>query len=257
MEEVSSEEENTWAAAFRTRGSADFDTADSSSSADDEADADSLGSSQATAGQEADEAFARMEQFLADLEDEEGGEAPLDLADNAEDSDIAEAPEPAAAVPGPEVVNEEVVPKAPQIAQRAAPFPVVQGPRLPAEAVVTWPGVGKIAFHHSKGSFEATCFCHNQCVISRTANGRHVRGHGLVAGRPLGFLACWVQHAALCDSKAQHWDKDVWRATFTQAARLTARRELLELPGGTALAANERAMSPGEGEEAENLLGLL
>ena len=252
-------DENSWAAAFRSSKAADESQDEEPSDSDDgQVDPEDDISVQAIEGEDAQEALARLELFVTDLDEEEAAGALVDFFEETTAPEAEEVPAEELAGPaGPEGVPEGPLPLPPAPQARAAPAMMLAGPRLPAEAVVTWPGLGKIAYHQSKASFEATCFCHPQCVVSRTANGRHIKGRGLVAGRPLGFLTCWVLHATSCDSKAVHWDKEGWKAHFTLESRQTARRQLLALPGGTTLAANERPVSPGEAEEPETLIGLL
>ena len=56
-----------------------------------------------------------------------------------------------------------------------------------ALAVVFMQG-GRIAYHLSKDAFEATCYQHPNCNLSRTAKARR-SGAG---GRPCGLLATWL-----------------------------------------------------------------
>ena len=111
---------------------------------------------------------------------------------------------------------------------------------------------GIIAYHASKNAFEATCFRHRdrRCIVSRTAASG--RGH---AGRPLGFLMCWLR----CDvptSKAEHVDRALCRS-FSHAARLAARRELAAMPEGDVLLAFEREKKEDEADsEPESLSGI-
>ena len=59
-----------------------------------------------------------------------------------------------------------------------------------------------------------------------------MRGHGHVAGRPVGFLVAWLLEGSSCDSKVQHWDKEMWARNLTLEARRAARAEVLSKTGG-------------------------
>ena len=169
--------------------------------------------------------------------------------------DVAEAPEPAlveAALPLEGSPAEAMAPAehAPARPGREAPIE-----RVAAECSVDLPGLG--AYHHSKRAFEAHCHCnHGKCVLSRTSQPPAQAGQ-VGRGRPLGFMTCWLQHGPACDSKAAHWDKDAWRANFSQQLRLEARGFLLGWPGAEALFACERVLADGEDEEPPSLQGLV
>ena len=130
------------------------------------------------------------------------------------------------------------------------------GRRLAAEVTVSLPGGGKIAYYSNKAAFEATCPnpAHGHCVLTRTSKARQSRQHGLVAGRPLGLMCCWLKHADVAD-KAAHWHLPSWHDWCSQDARVEARRALAQLPGGPALLAWEREKAEGELSESENLHG--
>ena len=134
---------------------------------------------------------------------------------------------------------------------------VLVAPRMPAECSVTIPGLGRIAYHQTKLAFEAHCQCgHGRCVLSRTSQGP-AQGQPTGRGRPLGFLMCWLQSGTDCADKARHWNKEAWRATFTQEARLAGRVVLQSFEGAEGLFAAERMLGDGEPEEHESLQGLL
>ena len=78
----------------------------------------------------------------------------------------------------------------------------------------------------------------------------------MVAGRPLGFMVCWLNMGAGCRHKTDHWERGRWQREFTLEARQAAREELLSLSGGPALAEKERAKADGEGDEPVSLQGL-
>ena len=209
-----------------------------------------------------EEAWQRMDWLLEDLGEAEAAERLVDF--HSEEVDVLDDDEPMPAqgsgaadqdLPAAPAGQAEPAPEA----HRAVPLAIAVGPRLPAEALATFVGLGKIAFHQSKQSFEATCFNHRHghCVLSRTCKGRALRHVGVVAGRPLGFLVCWILQSGACDSKAQHWDKDTWKEVFSLEARQKAREQLMGMPGGPTLAAHERARAAGEPEEPTTLEGLL
>ena len=143
-------------------------------------------------------------------------------------------------------------PDAPPVAKAAGA--VVRGPTRMADATITVEG-GRISYYANKSTFEAVCgnHLHGRCVLSRTSRGRAGRG-SRAAGRPLAFLLCWL-NLHECPSKSDHWEKTTW--AFSHAERLAARNQLMETPGGPALAAFERPTRPDEGEEPEGLDGLL
>ena len=103
----------------------------------------------------------------------------------------APAPEPEQEIEEGEraAVPEQVLPEqvaAPVVAAAApAAASLVRGRtylgRTEALAVVQIEGVGRLAHHESKQSFEATCSRHTACVMSRSA-----RGGVRASGRPLG-----------------------------------------------------------------------
>ena len=119
--------------------------------------------------------------------------------------------------PGAAVEVEDIPRQDLEAADPAPPIPVppvarVPFMREPPAASVTIEDKGSIAFHESKEGFEARCWRHRGCVMSRTAKERRGRPG---QGRPLGLLAAWVMCADDASSKAQHTDKAWARATFT------------------------------------------
>ena len=131
------------------------------------------------------------------------------------------------------------------------------GPRGPtgiADSTIMVLG-GKISYYANKNTFEAVCDnpLHGRCVMSRTSRGRSSKA-GKAAGRPLGFLLCWLEQNG-CQTKAQHWDRGLWQYDLT--ARQAARRKLMDTPGGPELAAWERPPARGEGLEPDTLDGLM
>ena len=116
---------------------------------------------------------------------------------------------------------------------------------------------GRIAFHRSKCSFEATCKVHVGCVLSRSQNGRRVKGYGeKQGGRPLGFLAHWLSKASDFDNAADHKHKPFW-AGYTHGERSAARQSLALSSAGQRLLALEKPKgSPDDPDEPLELLGL-
>ena len=125
-----------------------------------------------------------------------------------------------------------------------------------AEEEVRLPN-GRIAFHQSKQSFEATCRVHVGCVLSRTKHGRKVRGMAeKQGGRPLGFLSLWLQKATEYESSALHKNKDLW-ATYSHEARSAARRDLGTITGAQRLLALEKPKANADDpDEPLDLLGM-
>ena len=132
-----------------------------------EDDEDPVGSNvtEMASSEDLDEAAQRMQLLLeegssmADSDTEEVPRRDLTPAPAEE-----EAPAAAAAVAGPAEPppGEAPPPELPDLLAGAPgrPEPLAKAamPKLPAEAVVVWPGVGKLSFHNSKNSFEAFCF---------------------------------------------------------------------------------------------------
>ena len=80
--------------------------------------------------------------------------------------------------------------------------------------------------------------------LSRSAS----EGRSPSQGRPLGLLAAWLAHGAMCGRKEDHWNKDQWPSLEERSAH----RELLALvPGSDTLFAAERPQRPGEGPEPD------
>ena len=196
-------------------------------------------------------------------------DVPDDVEDVPDAGSVAAFPplvpaSPSAHADAPTVAAEETLAmaKAPQLPETQAEEPAARrrrtegGRRMAAEVTVTLPGGGKIAYYSNKAAFEATCPnpAHGHCALTRTSKSRQSRQHGLVAGRPLGLMCCWLNHAEVA-SKSDHWHLPSWHDWCTKEARVEARRALSELPGGPALMGWERAKAEGEASEAETLHG--
>eukprot|EP00971_Amphidinium_carterae_P350467 6491562-Amphidinium_carterae.1 len=147
------------------------------------------------------------------------------------------------------------------------PPPVAEGPakrnlytRFAADAVVTLPGIGRLAYHYSKGAFEATCMnaAHGRCVLSRSNKGKQKKVGDVrleVGGRPVGFMAKWLLDGKHV-TREQHWDKERWQSLYTLAERESARTYLAELAFCDDLVSHERDRGAGEPEEPITLDGL-
>eukprot|EP00971_Amphidinium_carterae_P289934 5756959-Amphidinium_carterae.8 len=115
---------------------------------------------------------------------------------------------------------------------------------------------GRISFYSKKNCFEAVCCSksHGKCVLTRTSNGRKIKGKaGLAGGRPVAFLALWLGRHT-CASKAEHMSKDASMFSFEQ--RYACRQLLQESVAGSELLSHERPHEPDEGSEPEDLVGL-
>eukprot|EP00971_Amphidinium_carterae_P101794 2014786-Amphidinium_carterae.4 len=119
-----------------------------------------------------------------------------------------------------------------------------------AEAIMEIHPHGRIAWHSSKQSFEATCWKHKRCIMTR-ASFKGAKAHG----RPLGFLMAWLQMTV--DDPALHRDKDYLRGVLQADCRRSARRVLSDMAGSATLLSKERPLEEGEAEEPDNLKGLL
>ena len=211
------------------------------------------------------------DRVLAELFEEEGKATPPVLDAGREETE-AEGHADAVATDEPELEGQEAVEvtalaaggevaAAPAAAAEAAPVaPKAALPRTRAPPMTTLDlgELGKISYHNSKEAFECVCSQpgHIGCTLSRTSKGRR-SANQVVAGRPLGFLACWMLFGGECASKEEHRDKKTWGDRFTLAERQVAREWLVAQPGSEALFAFERPQEEGEETEPPTLLGLL
>ena len=162
----------------------------------------------------------------------------------------SQAPETPPVAIAPQEVPE--VPVVPEVPQRLAS---TRTSTMTATASLSVPG-GRISFYITRGSFEAQCYnkAHGKCTLSRTCNGRRMRGHdGIMGGRPVPFLALWLGRGG-CANKALHWDRDA--NTFSKADRLAKRREIEGMELGRELLGFEREKAVDEESEAEDLAGI-
>ena len=73
----------------------------------------------------------------------------------------------------------------------------------------------------------------------------------------MGFLAAWLGVASSTANKAEHWDRGMWAARFTQTNRQEARAALASRVGADTLFGWERELEENEPAEAATLDGLL
>ena len=210
---------------------------------------------------------------LSDLEEPEGLQFHEDLyaADALELLNAGEgAAEPAAAVVMPPVGEVEAAAGEPaeagggEVAAQhdAQPQPddAVAPPvraQRPGHAVaeVTLPN-GRIAFHALAGNFECRCRLHQSCVVTRTCNGR-VRQGELTGGRPVAFMAAWLEYGRTCTSKAEHMDASRWEAALSHQARVAWRERIQGMASGAQLLEFERELAGDEPAEEQTLLGYM
>eukprot|EP00971_Amphidinium_carterae_P337826 6474869-Amphidinium_carterae.1 len=115
---------------------------------------------------------------------------------------------------------------------------------------------GRIHYHHSKQSFEAICNRHAGCTLTRTHKARkRLNKNGFPqGGRPLGFLAAWLE--LHCESKLEHRDLPTL-ANLSHEQRSACRDALAMAEGGAELLRFEREKLPEEPEEPLLLDGYL
>ena len=73
-------------------------------------------------------------------------------------------------------------------------------------------------------------------------------GRKRAQGRPLGVLASWLAMGPHVETKADHWNKDLWPS---RQQRVEAREALAETPGGDVLLEQERPQEAGEEAEPD------
>eukprot|EP00971_Amphidinium_carterae_P147820 2930043-Amphidinium_carterae.4 len=119
-------------------------------------------------------------------------------------------------------------------------------------------GHGRISYHASKESFEATCNVHAGCVLTRSRHGRKVKGFTeKQGGRPLGLMAVWLQRAHDHETAALHKEKDFF-VLYSHEERSAARRQLSESIAGRELVQWEKPKAnPTEPDEPLELLGMV
>lgn len=172
-------------------------------------------------------------------------------------ADVDEHGEPAASASVAPPAPQEHAPPPPALAApAAAPGEGARGGRARRSAAATCHVIGgSVSFYHSKMSFEAVCDnrLHGRCVATRG-----VRPQGLVdgvprAGRPVGFLAAWLEAGESAATKADHW------RLFDQplARRQELRAEIGRTEAGAVLLRCERERVEGEPEEPVSISGYM
>eukprot|EP00971_Amphidinium_carterae_P225791 4478229-Amphidinium_carterae.3 len=132
----------------------------------------------------------------------------------------------------------------------------VRGPVVSSDATVRFAG-GKLAYYWTKDCIEATCMNKSHgpsCKLTRTCRGRHMKNKTMVAGRPLGVMAVWLQQHTVAE-KALH--KVLDNETYSWANRKAARQLLQSSADSAGLFMHEREKIEGEDSEPETLQGLL
>ena len=136
--------------------------------------------------------------------------------------------------------------------------PRVCGARKEAAFTVDVYG-GKICYYEGSENFVAYCGnpAHGKCELTRTSRAsKHRVGPGFSQGRPLGFMMAWLDQCYACDTKEDHWKKEVFEQDYP--IRLKARAHLLTMPNGEELTKFERcADTVGADYEPRTLNGLM
>ena len=83
---------------------------------------------------------------------------------------------------------------------------VEEAPRRRGLASVRLPS--GIISYYKKGEFVAGCRCagHHRCTKTRQGVGASKKGPTLT-GRPLGFLAAWLDIGSVCEDRPEHYDE--------------------------------------------------
>jgi hypothetical protein len=95
--------------------------------------------------------------------------------------------------------------------------------------------------------FRAVCGVHGVCTLTRYGNKEDIPD-GSPAGRPLGFLWCFLQKASGFTSKEEHRDFGAWA---THANRSAAREALRTVGGSAYFFREERRPRLGEADEPD------
>eukprot|EP00971_Amphidinium_carterae_P126601 2508399-Amphidinium_carterae.3 len=132
-----------------------------------------------------------------------------------------------------------------------------RGPRgltIAAAACAHFPH-GRLSYHESKAGFEAVRTQHANCNLSRVAYPKKGRRDGTLArgGRPCGFMAAWLSDTRW-STKAEHKLSSTLHS-YSQATRLSARRDLGMSEAGQHLLSLERTKADAESSEPETLDG--
>eukprot|EP00971_Amphidinium_carterae_P335544 6471461-Amphidinium_carterae.3 len=110
-------------------------------------------------------------------------------------------------------------------------LPTLRGPTNQAAACMTVEE-GKLSYYDSNQCFEAVCRYHQKCRLTRTAIGKRAQKAGSQsgAGRPIGFMLCWLKLGATTNSKEEHFLKASWQ--FSHAERSSTRAAAKANPQG-------------------------
>ena len=107
---------------------------------------------------------------------------------------------------------------------------------------------------------EASCTTHAKCQMTRTVKARRWKEGVPCGGRPLGFLAAWLQ-MGVGAPRAAHWDRDAWKEKLTWEVRDEARKFVMGAcdPETAAVFLEEERerVHAVEHDEPRDLLGLL
>ena len=134
-------------------------------------------------------------------------------------------------------------PPAPHAAPRAPRRPRGGHARGVADVVFEMPQ-GRISFYDRYKRFEATCYKHELCRLTRQANENP---NHAAQGRPLGLLWAWLNMSEDLNDVSEHIN--VWVLMLLDyERRLAARLELRTFPNAEALFDAERPAREGEDE---------
>ena len=125
--------------------------------------------------------------------------------------------------------------------------------RGPCAATAAFAG-GRIAFFEGAGFFQAVCNnpLHDRCIMTRSCRAKG--GQGKFGGRPVAFLAAWLEDNGQVD-KAAHWRFADLRLSLED--RLAQRAMIQADAEKSELLRHERPKVDGEDSEPEDLRGLV
>eukprot|EP00971_Amphidinium_carterae_P262368 5204331-Amphidinium_carterae.1 len=121
--------------------------------------------------------------------------------------------------------------------------------RLEAAASCIIPNRGKISWYHSKQGFEAHCFKHAGCTLSKST----VRSMKCT-GRPLGLIASWLYLDCCAED---HKSRPYLRGVLDEDCRKAGRAALKDIPSSGPLFTFEHPRGADEPDEPATLKGLL
>ena len=202
-----------------------------------------------------DEALEEMLRPLLEAYDE----GDVELAHPDEDAHVGEPEAPLVAA----MEEHPAPPPPPPVAAPPSPAAssVVSGKRrrLGLELSVAYGG-GMLMYYPSNGNYEARCLVHSgqRCTLTRRAGLHQALPSSGVApgrGRPLGFLAAWLDQATLSGSKGEHKAPELLKrlASPEQREYRYVHRLGLAAQEGTNTPFEQEAPSAAEGLELEPL----